>query len=104
MRSSIGPSQAVSLFRQTLDCLQKFRQVLSNEVPYDLVVDRVVAVRQDVPEGDDAWCFADSVCCLWIGTPQPVQRFAYDLEIPLDSLAQKTILVVLGQVTPGLSR
>ena len=99
---SNSPSRSLSFFKKTLDRQQKVRQVLSYEVPNDLVVDRVVAMRQNVSEGDDARCFADSVCCLWIGAPQPVECFTNDLEIALDSLAQKTILEVLGQIaTPG---
>ena len=78
-----------------LDRQQKVRQVLSNEVPNDLVVDRVLSVRQDVPESDDTGCLADVVRCGWIRAPKPVECLADDLEVALDSLAQETILEVV---------
>jgi hypothetical protein len=87
-----------------LDNFQKTWQILSDQVPHDLVVNRVVSMSQDVPKGHDARRVADAACCLWIGTTQPVERLADDLEVPLDSLAQEPVLEVLGKVAlTGLS-
>jgi hypothetical protein len=62
------------------------------------MVNRVVSMCQNVPKGHDSGCVANSACCLWIGTTQPVERLADDLEVPLDGLAQETILEVMGKV------
>ncbi len=62
------------------------------------MVNRVVAMCQDVSEGHDARRVANSTCCPWIGPAQSVECLADDLEVPLDGLAQKTVLEVLSQV------
>ena len=52
-----------SLRQEVLDDLEQSWQILLDQVPHDLVVDRVVPMRQDVPEGDNAGRIADSFGC-----------------------------------------
>ena len=59
------------------------------------MVDRVVSVRQDVPESDDTRCLTDVVRGRRISAPKPVECFTDDLEVALDCLTQKTILEVV---------
>ncbi len=54
----------------------KRRQILINDVPNDLIVHFVVAMNEDIAEGDDLALLTDLGGRGWIALVEPVECFA----------------------------
>ena len=75
--------------------IEKVRQVLTDDIPHGRVVDEVVAVYQDVPEGYDAGAVADPRSGVGVVPRDTAHGLANDLEVPLDGRPQDGVRPVV---------
>ena len=62
----------------------KLRQVLLDHTPHAARIDGSVAVDQNIPKGDDLAKIGNFFCHCSIEARQLRERFAHDLDLPLD--------------------
>ena len=76
-------------------------ELARNDVPDEAVVDRGVSVRQHIAHPDNAPDLLDRTRGFWIGSREPMQRLADDLELALDRRAQHSIGLLRLKSLPG---
>ena len=79
---------------------QKLRQLVLDQAPYSVVVDRRIAMYENVSKGDDAAQFGDLACDLWIDLSKLGERLADDLKLAFYGRAQQ---IVFDESLAGLS-
>lgn len=86
-----GTSRQSGSRQQIAERRRQARQVRFDHAPDDAMVDVGIAVDQHVAEGDDARELGDRCSGDGVDAAQRGERFADDLELPLDGAAQQII-------------
>lgn len=100
-RARLGRLLILVRFPEGFDVFEQVVQLVFYDAPHDPVVNGIVAVQEDIPEGDDIAMLADASKKSRFVPLNSVQRLAHDLELPFDGAAE---LVGGGVLFEGLFR
>jgi len=89
------------LLQKCIYGIKKGVEFFFDDAPYDAIVNGVITVNKDVPEGDDVTVLGDLLQEFWLVTLDPIEGLSDNFELPFYPASKQFVRGVVIECAAG---